>query len=38
VSSRPSSLATMIAARDLFERVLKLEPDNVDALAGVATS
>jgi len=36
--NRPSSAATMIAARDLFERALKLQPDNVDALAGVATS
>jgi TolB-like protein/cytochrome c-type biogenesis protein CcmH/NrfG len=36
--NHPSSPETMIAARDLFERALKLEPDNVDALAGVATS
>jgi TolB-like protein/cytochrome c-type biogenesis protein CcmH/NrfG len=36
--NRPSSPATMIAARDLFRQALKLEPDNVDALAGVATS
>ena len=36
--NRPSSVATMIAARDLFQQALKLEPDNVDALAGVATS
>jgi TolB-like protein/DNA-binding SARP family transcriptional activator len=36
--NRPSSAETMIAARDLFQRALKLQPDNVDALAGVATS
>jgi TolB-like protein/tetratricopeptide (TPR) repeat protein len=36
--NRPSSQATMIAARDLFQQALKLQPDNVDALAGVATT
>jgi tetratricopeptide (TPR) repeat protein len=38
VLNRPSSAATMVAARGLFEQALKLEPDNVDALAGVATT
>ena len=28
----------MLAARDLFEQALKLQPDNVDAVAGVATT
>jgi adenylate cyclase len=32
----PTSPATMIEARDLFEQALKAEPNNVDALAGVA--
>jgi TolB-like protein/cytochrome c-type biogenesis protein CcmH/NrfG len=36
--NRPSSAETMIEARGLFEQVLKLQPDNVDALAGVATT
>jgi len=36
--NRPSSMKTMIEARDLFERALKLQSDNVDALAGVATT
>jgi TolB-like protein/Flp pilus assembly protein TadD len=36
--NRPSSPATMIAARDFFERALKLASDNVDALSGVATT
>jgi adenylate cyclase len=36
--NRPTSAATTMAARDLFEQALKLQPDNVDALAGVATS
>jgi TolB-like protein/DNA-binding winged helix-turn-helix (wHTH) protein/cytochrome c-type biogenesis protein CcmH/NrfG len=34
----PSSPATMIAARDLFEQALKVEPASVDGLAGVATT
>ena len=38
VANRPSSAATMIAARELYEQALKVEPDNVDALAGVATT
>ena len=38
VVNRPASAPTMIAARDLFERALKLQPDNVDALAGAATT
>ena len=36
--NRPSSAESMIAARGLFEQALKLQPDNVDALAGVATT
>jgi len=36
--NRPSSAATMTAARDLFQQALNLQPDNVDALAGVATT
>jgi adenylate cyclase len=36
--NRPSSAATMIEARDFFERVLQIEPDSVDGLAGVATT
>jgi tetratricopeptide (TPR) repeat protein len=38
VLNRPTSSETMTAARDLFEKALKLEPDNVDGLAGVATT
>jgi TolB-like protein/DNA-binding winged helix-turn-helix (wHTH) protein/tetratricopeptide (TPR) repeat protein len=33
-----SSPATMIAARNLFEQALKVEPASVDGLAGVATT
>ena len=36
--NRPSSAASMIAAREVFEQALKLQPNNVDALAGVATT
>ena len=36
--NRPSSMKTMTEARDLFERALKLQSDNVDALAGVGTT
>jgi TolB-like protein/tetratricopeptide (TPR) repeat protein len=38
VLNLPSSPATMIEARELFEQALKVEPTNVDALAGVATT
>ena len=38
VLNLPSSPATMIEARDLLEQALKVEPANVDALAGVATT
>jgi adenylate cyclase len=38
VANRPSSAATMIGARELYEQALKVEPDNIDALAGVATT
>jgi adenylate cyclase len=38
VLNRPSSPATMIEARDLFEQALKVQPTSVDGLAGVATT
>ena len=38
VLNLPSSPATMIEARGLFEQALKVEPSNVDGLAGVATT
>jgi TolB-like protein/DNA-binding winged helix-turn-helix (wHTH) protein/cytochrome c-type biogenesis protein CcmH/NrfG len=38
VLNRPSSPATMIEARDLFEQALKAQPTSVDGLAGVATT
>jgi TolB-like protein/DNA-binding winged helix-turn-helix (wHTH) protein/tetratricopeptide (TPR) repeat protein len=38
VLNLPSSAATMIEARGLFEAALKVEPANVDGLAGVATT
>lgn len=38
VLNRPSSPATMVDARDLFEQALKLQPSSADALAGVATT
>gem|GEM_PF-389813 len=38
VLNRPSSPATMLDARDLFEQALKLQPSSADALAGVATT
>ena len=38
IANRPSSAETMIGARDLYEQALKFEPDNIDALAGVATT
>ena len=38
VLNLPSSPATMIEARALFEQALKVEPTNVDGLAGVATT
>jgi TolB-like protein/DNA-binding winged helix-turn-helix (wHTH) protein len=38
VLNLPSSPATMIEARDLFEQALTVQPNNVDALAGVATT
>jgi TolB-like protein/cytochrome c-type biogenesis protein CcmH/NrfG len=36
--NRPSSPETMVAARDLFTRALKLQPDNIAALTGLATT
>jgi TolB-like protein/DNA-binding winged helix-turn-helix (wHTH) protein/Flp pilus assembly protein TadD len=38
VLNLPSSAATMIEARGLFEQALKVEPTNIDGLAGVATT
>jgi TolB-like protein/cytochrome c-type biogenesis protein CcmH/NrfG len=38
VLNLPSSPATMIEARSLFEQALQVEPANVDGLAGVATT
>jgi TolB-like protein/DNA-binding winged helix-turn-helix (wHTH) protein/tetratricopeptide (TPR) repeat protein len=38
VLNLPSSQATMMEARDLFEQALKVEPISVDGLAGVATT
>jgi adenylate cyclase len=38
VLNRPSSAATMIEARGLFEQALTIQPANVDGLAGVATT
>jgi TolB-like protein/DNA-binding winged helix-turn-helix (wHTH) protein len=38
VLNLPSSPATMIQARDLFELALTVEPTSVDGLAGVATT
>lgn len=36
--NKPSSATSMTEARSLFERALKLQSDNVDALAGVAST
>jgi tetratricopeptide (TPR) repeat protein len=38
MANRPASRETMIAARTTFERALERAPDNVDALAGIATT
>src|SRR5262249_15174012 len=38
IANRPSSRETMSGARDLYEQALKVEPENIDALAGVATT
>jgi cytochrome c-type biogenesis protein CcmH/NrfG len=38
VLNLPSSPATMMEARGLFEQALKVQPTNVDGLAGVATT
>ena len=38
IANRPASRETMVAARALFRRALEHDPDNVDALAGVATT
>jgi class 3 adenylate cyclase len=38
VLNRPTSAATMIEARGLFEQALTLQPTNVDGLAGVAAT
>lgn len=36
IANRPTSQDTMTAARGLFQQALQHDPDNVDALAGVA--
>jgi adenylate cyclase len=38
VANRPASRETMIAARGLFQRALDDDPNNVDALAGIAST
>jgi TolB-like protein/DNA-binding winged helix-turn-helix (wHTH) protein len=38
VLNLPSSAATMIEARGLFDQALKVQPDNVDGLAGAAAT
>jgi TolB-like protein/DNA-binding winged helix-turn-helix (wHTH) protein/predicted Zn-dependent protease len=38
IANRPSSAANMIGARQLYEQALTMEADNIDALAGVATT
>ena len=38
IANRRASRETMVAARALFRRALEHDPDNVDALAGVATT
>jgi adenylate cyclase len=38
IVNRPASRETMIAARPLFQRALDYDPDNVEALAGLATT
>src|SRR5262245_26941921 len=36
IANKPTSEATLLGARDLFNEALKLQPDNANALAGVA--
>jgi TolB-like protein/class 3 adenylate cyclase/Flp pilus assembly protein TadD len=36
--NRPASRETMIAGRGMFQQALAVDPDNVDALAGIATT
>ena len=38
IVNRPASRETMIAGRALFQKALDYDPDNADALAGVATT
>jgi TolB-like protein/cytochrome c-type biogenesis protein CcmH/NrfG len=38
VANRPTSAASMIEARGLFEQAMKLQANNADALAGVAST
>jgi tetratricopeptide (TPR) repeat protein len=38
IANRPASPDTMTAARTLFERALQYDPENVDALAGIAST
>jgi tetratricopeptide (TPR) repeat protein len=38
IANRPATPQTMTSARELFERALSYDADNVDALAGIATT
>jgi adenylate cyclase len=38
IANKPTSEATLLAARALFNEALKLQPDNANALAGIATT
>jgi adenylate cyclase len=38
IANRPASRQNMVTARRLFEQALDYDPDNVDAIAGVATT
>ena len=38
IANRPTSAANMLIARDLYRQAVTVEPDNIDALGGVATT
>lgn len=38
IANKPTSEETLIAARDLFNAAVKVQPDNANALAGIATT
>jgi len=38
IANKPTSAATLVDARDRFNEALKLQPDNAEALAGIATT